>query len=273
MKTEIYYFSGTGNSLAVARDLAEKINGKLISVISVISEEIIKTDAEAVGIVFPVYGSKPPKLIEKFVKKIENIGSKYIFAVCTYGMTASKSMTRLEKTIKSSGGILSGGFAVRMPYNGIIGVSIINYQKYQIMNLNWNNKLDKILEYITRKENGKIEKSNLLKYLIFSGILIKMMPLVMKLIKKLIRNGSKSFTFISNEKCKSCGICKKVCPVNNIEMTDNKPHWLNNCTSCFACINWCPNEAIEFGSFKENLKRYHHPDITINDIVGQKEFK
>jgi flavodoxin len=32
MGTVIYYFSGTGNSLSVARDIAEKTKGTLISI-------------------------------------------------------------------------------------------------------------------------------------------------------------------------------------------------------------------------------------------------
>ncbi len=33
IRTEIYYFSGTGNSLVVARDLSEKLCGKLIAIV------------------------------------------------------------------------------------------------------------------------------------------------------------------------------------------------------------------------------------------------
>jgi flavodoxin len=55
MNIEIYYFTGTGNSLAVARDIALKTDGKLIPIPSVMDKEIIKTDADVIGIVFPTY--------------------------------------------------------------------------------------------------------------------------------------------------------------------------------------------------------------------------
>jgi hypothetical protein len=35
MSTEIYYFSGTGNSLVVARDIARKTGGRLIPIATV----------------------------------------------------------------------------------------------------------------------------------------------------------------------------------------------------------------------------------------------
>ena len=86
MNTKIYYFSGTGNSLVVARDIAEKTNGKLISIPSVMNKDSITTDADVIGIVFPVYHAVfdgMPLIISRFVSKMENIDSKYIFAVCT----------------------------------------------------------------------------------------------------------------------------------------------------------------------------------------------
>jgi ferredoxin len=43
MSTEIYYFSGTGNSLVTARNIAEKMNGKLISIPSVMEQDSLKT--------------------------------------------------------------------------------------------------------------------------------------------------------------------------------------------------------------------------------------
>ncbi len=84
MSTEIYYFSGTGNSLYVARDIAEKTNGKLISIPAVMNKQSIKTDANSIGIVFPVYMAHLygiPLIVERFIKKLEDIGSKYIFGI------------------------------------------------------------------------------------------------------------------------------------------------------------------------------------------------
>ena len=88
MSTEIYYFSGTGNSLAVARDIAERTKGTLISIPAVMDKQSTKTDAGDIGIIFPCYLAQLygiPLIVERFVKRIEDVGSKYIFAVCTCG--------------------------------------------------------------------------------------------------------------------------------------------------------------------------------------------
>ncbi len=53
--TQIFYFSASGNSLALARDIAERINATLVPIPAVIHKEAIKPDADVIGIVFPVY--------------------------------------------------------------------------------------------------------------------------------------------------------------------------------------------------------------------------
>lgn len=51
---EIYYFSGTGNSLAVARNIAEKTKANLISISSAMQDGETRLTTDSIGIVFPV---------------------------------------------------------------------------------------------------------------------------------------------------------------------------------------------------------------------------
>jgi len=270
MSKEIYYFSGSGNSFAVARDIAEKINAKLIPMASLIDQKNINTDADIIGFVFPIYDFKPPRLVIEFVKKLKNINLKYIFAVCTYGIVPLKVIKFFDQLIQSNGGRLSLGFAVKMPHNGL-GSSSFSQAQHEIMFKNWKAKLDDISEYIIIGKKGKLETSDIFFSLILSGIYIKRIPFIMKLLKQVIMKGWKSLAFISNEKCDGCGICKNICPVDNIEMIDNKPSWSNHCEGCFACFHWCPKEAIQLGNTNMNIKQYHHPETKIVDIMKQKE--
>lgn len=126
MNTEIYYFSGTGNSLAVARDITEKIHGKLISIPSVMDQQSIEIEADNIGIVFPCYLAQlygVPLIVERFVRKLENIESKYIFAVCTCGgfesVNALPTLKNLSKIVKSMGGKLTAEFSIKLPMNNL----------------------------------------------------------------------------------------------------------------------------------------------------------
>jgi ferredoxin len=58
----------------------------------------------------------------------------------------------------------------------------------------------------------------------------------------LIYSAEKSFQL--NHNCIGCGIFVQVCPVENIKIVNNEPTWLHKCETCYACYEWCPNEAI-----------------------------
>ena len=66
MKTDVYYFSGTGNSLWVAQKISEKIeDSELISIPKVVNKkEGIK--GEIIGIVCPIYTI--PLIVADFIK-------------------------------------------------------------------------------------------------------------------------------------------------------------------------------------------------------------
>ncbi|TXT55488.1 MAG: hypothetical protein BAJALOKI2v1_670004 [Promethearchaeota archaeon] len=42
-------------------------------------------------------------------------------------------------------------------------------------------------------------------------------------------------TFSNNERCRGCGICSRVCPVDNVEIVDEEPVWLDDCENFLTC--------------------------------------
>jgi Pyruvate/2-oxoacid:ferredoxin oxidoreductase delta subunit len=54
-------------------------------------------------------------------------------------------------------------------------------------------------------------------------------------------------------------------------MKNGTPVWSDKCINCFACLQWCPEEAINAGVITQKMKRYHHPQVTMNDIINQKK--
>lgn len=290
MSTVIYYFSGTGNSLAVARDIAEKTNGKLIPITSIIDKESITTDADMIGIVFPVYNQGIPFIIKRFVNKFDSLDGKYIFGVCTYGDSPCTSMEYLNNIIKLQGGKLAAGFAVNMPYNYITPSFVLKdffrsfvlrqvaEEKQQKMFGNWERKLESIYEYVQAHKEGHFEMraeviEHLMDFLNLRETLQKKAWLKVAGFKgqtdlpfqesiQLMDYG-----FRCDDKCNGCGICLRICPVNDIEMVIGRPVWQHHCEQCFACLQWCPKEAIQFGNGTSQGKRYHHPDVKLSDML------
>jgi flavodoxin/Pyruvate/2-oxoacid:ferredoxin oxidoreductase delta subunit len=267
-KVEIYYFSGTGNSLAVARDIAGKLDAKVTSVVSMMNQENVNIEADAIGFVFPIYDFKPSPVVEDFIRKLEDIDSKYLFAVCTYGIAPAQSLKHLAKVVESCGGQLSAGFAVGMPHSGI-GSGLVTKVQQEGVFADWMDRLEGVCDSISSREAGKIESSNLL-FDFFQPRIIGMVPFLLKFLMQVLLKGVESLAFTSSEDCNGCGICERICPLDNIEVVDGKPIWSDNCVSCFACLNWCPKEAISLGGFDANIRNYHHPDIKLSDMLRQR---
>jgi ferredoxin/flavodoxin len=274
MDIEIYYFTGTGNSLIVARGIAEKTKGKLIPIASLTREKAIKPNAAIIGIVFPVYYVDIPVIIKKFAERLDNISNKYIFAVCTYGGGAGNSLKSLRQIIRSRGGELSAMYGIHMPQNGFHKPwenRPLIFQKCQ-------KKLGIISKNILLKQKGMLLSDRLAYFVLYPIQMIAKSAFRKYLVKisgstdlpteDLIYQLDKSY--YTNEKCNGCGICSQVCPVNNIQIGDNKPVWLNHCETCLACYHWCPNKAIHGGITPPKDYYYQHPDIKVSDIMKQK---
>jgi ferredoxin len=267
-KIEVYYFTGTGNSLVIAKRLSEGLNAKLTPMTPLLKGSLIETDAQAIGLVFPIYGQKAPKFVTSFVEKLPNLDSKYVFAVATYGLMAQGALKKLDAALRLKGGWLSAGVVVRMPLNGTTSENMTAEQvkkleqKAQI-------KLEALSSLVLARQEGKIETTNI-GQLVFSKSFVKILPAFFSLMAYVIVHGSES-NFNADEHCVGCGTCANVCPVDNIVLVDKKPSWGDNCVHCSACLNWCPQHAVQSGTYTINKSRYHHPDVQIVDLVKQKQ--
>jgi ferredoxin len=273
VSTAIYYFSGTGNSLVVARDIAEKTNGTLISIPSLLKEESIKTEANVIGFVFPVFYATNdcgiPLIVARFVRKLENLGSKYIFAVCTCGYMPGTTIENLRKAIEAREGKLAAGFILRMSSKKL------DERKQQKMRDNRKKKIEAICEYVNARREGKFETRGLLRKILLAPLRALEKPIFMYRYKNLSNTSRKSFSefipladasFRTNKNCTGCGTCVRVCPVNNIKMVDGKPVWLHHCENCYACYAWCPKNAV-CGDIVSYNDWYRHPEVNLSDMV------
>ena len=85
MKSTIYCFSGTGNSLKVAKDVAEGLGDTEIIQMCTKNMNINNTTSNKIGFVFPVYASGIPLLVKEFIKDIKLIKDVYVYTVVTFG--------------------------------------------------------------------------------------------------------------------------------------------------------------------------------------------
>jgi ferredoxin/flavodoxin len=258
MKTAIYYFSATGNSLVVARDLAKGLNNaELIP----INQALKNPDASiyaVIGFVYPVYMFGLPLIVADFLKAVEINPAAYVFSVATLGGLKGRAHSLAREILKKRGINLACGFSVIMPGNYTPLYGAFSRPRQEKMFARQKIKTHEIADYVSCQKHGRVEEKPFLLNLL--------------LYKMLYKGGSRRIPlsakgFWITAACTQCGLCAKICPVQNIQMQDGQPYWLTHCQHCMGCLQWCPVEAIQYRKLTIGKKRYRHPDVGVLDIM------
>ncbi len=259
---EILYFSGTGNSLQVAKDLSNELNDfKLCNIASIITEEKIKIEGKVLGIVFPVIYARLPLLLERFLEKLEISNDVYVFAIATHGGAPAQVLIKLKNILKSRGIVLNSGFLVHMPGNNVFSYGASSIEKQNKTFEREKKKVRKIAHIISERKNYKCESSKLVIDTLIDRIFIKTTD-------KIVENlHLRDEDFWVNDNCNSCKLCVRICPVNNIQISNDKLIWKHNCEQCTACIQYCPKQAIQWGKKTLKRKRYRNPNINVTELL------
>jgi len=250
-KMTIYYFSATGNSLHAASVIASrysqselvKINGRNINE---------HPDSTMVGFVFPVYMGGVPAIIDTFLKDFPFRQDVYYFSVATYYTYKGQALSVVNKILKSKKAELS--YANYIP---TVGNCLKEYEVAEEKRPHILERADEVTRQIAEDISMKVLKQTA-KNCSASEKLHK------SAFNLFFKDTHKKFT-VENT-CIGCGLCAKVCPVNNILLTDKKPQWGSACEACHACIHWCPKQAVNMGKTKGRL-RYHNPSVKLSNLV------
>ncbi|NRT34988.1 EFR1 family ferrodoxin [Clostridium beijerinckii] len=252
METTIYYFTGTGNSLKIAKDLSENITNCRLVRICKRNMNTNEVTSKRVGFVFPVYYRGLPKIVAKFIKNLEVNSGKYFFAVANFGSYAALTFEQIDAILRRKGKSLSANFSVEMPGN----MWFMYYPHPKEDFINRMNNQSKITIDIARMINNNYENNI---------PVIKNRDKEEKMYRDFNPNNIDENFWVS-EKCIGCGICSKVCPAENIEIIETKPSWKHRCEQCLACIHLCPQTAIEFKKDSINKERYKNIFIEMKEL-------
>lgn len=277
MSIELYYFSGTGNSLHVAKELKKNISDiKLIPILSLMDAASIKPVADTLGFVFPQYASTYPKVFGRFLDKLLLESPKYIFAVTTRGGTETTADQDLDKVLNGRGSKLNAFFVINMPGGSSPLVKNcaerLAEERITKLEAGLQQKLKIIQNIILNKKDSRVKDTEATTK---APLWLKpFLPPLLSLAKKL----ENKFIFYYDSKCTGCGVCKQVCLAGKIDMVKERPIWQaeNPCFACWACLNYCPAQSIQVKSkwyvksYTEVNGRYHHPDVSVAEIARQK---
>lgn len=262
MTTTLYVFTGTGNSLALAECLAKKMGDTVIESIAIRMKKPrpIIPDTQRVGFIFPVNYSGVPRLVSEFIPRLSLSHVPYIFAVATSGGLGRYAILHFDHLLRQSGYSLQAGWMVPMVDNYIPYGGAPDEGKQKEILGKAKERIGEISGYI---ESGRLDKP---KVPLLSMVLHHL--LYPRFISGLPKIDSR---FHVDDSCNACGICSRVCPVDNIVIEGGRPVWQHNCVFCLACINLCPKEAIQLEEKYRGRRRYKNPDISLNRLMQVQE--
>lgn len=260
----IIYFTGTGNSRLVAEKLhqhyfPEDREGKKLY--SLDGDRLLHpgrqllecADNQLVIWVFPVYSWGVPPVVLRFIDKVRFKGAERArhYMVCTCGDDVGRTDDQWRHHLGRRGWTPRGAFSVTMPntYVCMKGFDVdtpdIEAGKLAAMP----GRIEEICRAIDRgfADSDLIRgswawwKTNLV-YGLFRAF--KMSP----------------FPFRADpDRCTSCGLCARDCPMLNIKMKDRHPEWGPACAMCLRCYHHCPVNAIAYGKETAGKGQYRPP--------------
>lgn len=251
----IFYFTGTGNSLYVAKIL----DSDYISIPQILNSNNLEFKADKIGVVCPVYGHEMPLMVKEFLRKAI-FHTKYLYVILTYGNRHANAVELAEKALGDAG--------KRADYITTL-LMVDNF--LPAFDMEEQTKLDKGVEQQLGDIKADID-NRIRKYqdvtckdrMAHEGYLA--------LVQKKTETVWADFDF--TEDCIGCGICPKVCPAGCIHMENQRAvRTGENCQACYACVHACPKAAIKMkeilGYKEKNPKaRYRNEHIALSEIIA-----
>lgn len=242
----IFYFSGTGNSRWAAEELARRLKDKAV-LIPKAKEEYKLSANEKIGFVFPIYAWSAPKCVFDFIRRVkfEKYDGNFVYFVCTCHTQTGMIDSIMQKALKEREMTCDAGFSLKMPNNYLLAPFVRADREKKKLQLIAQAEvhLDSIAASLQKnKKTFRLTRG-------FAA------PVLSKIGRPLFEKFMTEKGFYATDDCNQCGLCAKVCPVGNIHVLQ-KPVWGNRCEMCQACLNYCPQQAIQYGHYTTGKKRY-----------------
>lgn len=246
----IFYFSGTGNSAWVARQLAESQHEELLSIAVETGkdQEYTLKEGEKVGFVFPVYAWGPPEIVLRFVRGLKMEKPGFLYFVCTCGDDTGRTAQVFSAAVRRKGWECMAGYSVTMP-NTYISLPGFDVDEQDVEERKIQNAVAR-LDFISGEISKRVRTGH---FNCHEGVLPFTKTYVLRPFFNLFLMSPAPFH--ATDACVGCKKCEKACPVHNIKVA-GRPVWGKNCTQCLACYHVCPVHAVQYGKMTRGKGQY-----------------
>ncbi len=245
----IFYFTSTGNCLYVAK----RIGGSLLSIPKLMKTKTFKFKDDVIGLIYPTYGFGMPNIVRQFLEQA-SWEAEYTFAIATYGNLTGAVLHNLERFAAAHGKKFDYMNTLLMVDNYLPNFKVED-QLAKLPEKKIEENLTQIIEDIRCKRTNRPSAS-------FPQ---KLFTAVIQAGSKAFMNGKNAQSYIVNEHCTKCGVCMKICPSGNIEVTD-RVIFHERCETCFGCVHLCPQKAIRLKNEKSTA-RFRNEHVSVKEIM------
>ena len=247
----IFYFTATGNSLYVAKQLGEHP----VSIAQAVHDDKKTYRADSIGIVCPVFGHEVPGLVREFLEQA-TFETPYFYMILTYGNRHGGASELAQELLKKLG--------IQPSYINVL-LMVDNFLPG--FDMDQQRKLDKKVEEHLSRIREDIE--NRRRFLSPVTETDRAAHREFLAGKAAMPEGILPNFYRIEEACIGCEICTRVCPKHCFHMDGHRSVWSpDSCIHCMACVHACPMMAIRFNIPEKNPKaRYRNEHISICEIV------
>lgn len=249
----IFYLSGTGNSLYVAKQVRTAWPDCRLEKIGDYLKHPYQVTDKIVGIICPVYCFALPPVMVDFVRALQ-AGPDYCFGLVTMGANAGFALKQLRGLLQKQQITLQYAQDIAMPDNFF---AVPEFMRRKLLEAA-EGKLAAVRQQLQRQQQD-VSRCKDVFFWEHGGTAIgwKFMHGFLKM----------DALQADNAKCIGCGICARICPMQNIVMQSDKPVFGANCAHCLGCLHWCPQTAIKAGRKTVTKKsRYVNPYISAEEM-------
>jgi len=256
----IFYFTGTGNSLYAAQEMAVP-GERLVSIKEAVDTRAYNyelEEGERLGIVFPVYFGGLPTIVIHFIRQLllTGPGPSYTYVILTNGGSPMGADRMVRGYMKTRGYTVDDVFSITMPDNYFLLYDVASEEEEAGILQEAEKKLKALKAAVVKEQpdisDSPAETERISPYR--SGWKGKT---ITGLIYPFYKKGRKTKKFWVDDQCVGCCACQNRCPSHAIKLIEGRPVWVKDrCVQCFGCMR-CG--AIHYGQADAKHGRYKHP--------------